>query len=187
MAHVGMMIENPAAGDSIVFVATREDDSPTLILDMTTIAGASGPPAHRHPVSSERFEVQEGAIVVEADGRSHTLAAGQEFTVAPGVRHKFTSHPEIDGRTRVTLDVPGQMEDFLVTFYELARAGRVDATGLPSLQQIALTGGAIQRDLRPTIAPWIAQRFLFALLGPVARRRGLKPFYTWGELTAAPQ
>jgi len=181
---VGTKIDNAAAGDSVVFVATREDGSAELVLDITTIAGASGPPEHIHPCSSERFEVQEGALVVEAGGHPHSLVAGQALTVQAGVPHKFASHPELDGRTRVTLDVPGRMEDFLVTFYELARAGRVSTKGLPSLQQIAVTGSEMREDLRPTIAPWVAQRFMFALLGPIGRRRGLRPFYTWGELTA---
>jgi quercetin dioxygenase-like cupin family protein len=182
VAHVGRSIENAAAGDSVVFVETREDGSSTLVLDMTTVAGAPGPPEHLHPRSRERFQVQEGALVVEAGGEFHSLSAGEEFTVYAGVRHKFMSHPEFDGYTRVTLDAPGQMEDFLVTFYELARAGRVNSKGLPSMLQLAVTGYAIRQDLRPTIAPWAAQRAMFALLRPIGRSRGLKPFYAWGEL-----
>ncbi len=182
MAHVGATIDNAVAGDSVTFVATRQDGSPSLVLDMTTIAGAPGPPEHVHPRSNELFQVQEGAIVVEVDGASHTLTTGQSLTVRAGVPHKFASHPQLDGRTRVTLDMPGRMEDLLVTFYELARAGRVDATGKPSMQQIAVTVSQLTDDIRPTIAPWLAQRFMFALLGPLGRRRGLKPFYAWGEL-----
>jgi hypothetical protein len=74
------------------------------------------------------------------------------------------------------------MEDFLVTLYELARVGRLNAKGLPSMQQIAVTGSQLTNDIRPTIAPWTAQRVMFALLGPLGRRRGLKPFYAWREL-----
>jgi quercetin dioxygenase-like cupin family protein len=182
MAHVGTTIENPVAGDSLTFVATREDGSTTLVCDITTIRGAQGPPEHVHPSSSELFEVQEGAIMVEVEGVRHTLDAGQTITVPPGVPHKFASDPEQDGRTLVTFDVPGQIEDALVTFYELARAGRVAADGKPSMQQVAVTFSQLASDMRATIAPWAAQRVMFSVLAPIGRRRGLKPFYTWGEL-----
>jgi len=111
-----------------------------------------------------------------------TLAAGQAINVPAGVPHKFASHPDRDGRTLVTFDVPGRIEDALVTFYELARAGRVRADGRPSMQQIAVTFSRLTSDMRATIAPWAAQRVMFSVLAPIGRRRGLKPFYTWGEL-----
>jgi quercetin dioxygenase-like cupin family protein len=184
VARVGTRIENAAEGDSVIFVETGEDGSPTLVLDMTTTAGASGPPEHLHPGSTELFEVQDGALVVQAGGRSHLLMAGEAFTVEAGVRHKFMSHPELDGRTRVTLDVTGQMEDILVTLYELARAGRVNSKGLPSMQQIAVTGYAIQKDLRPTIAPWAAQQVIFALLRPLGWAAGGCPGWSSRNTTS---
>jgi hypothetical protein len=165
MAHVGATIDNPLAGESLTFVATCEDGSATLVCDIATVAGAPGPPEHLHPSSNELFEVQEGAITVEVD-----------------MAHKFSSHPELDGRTRVTFDVPGRIEDQLVTFSELARAGRLSAEGRPSMQQVAVTFSQLTRDTRATVAPWAAQRALFALLAPIGRLRGLKPFYAWGEL-----
>ena len=93
MALVGTTIDNPIAGESLTFVATCEDGSTTLVCDITTTAGAQGPPEHMHPSSSELFEVQEGAIMIEADGVRHTLESGQSLTVQAGVPHKFASHP----------------------------------------------------------------------------------------------
>jgi mannose-6-phosphate isomerase-like protein (cupin superfamily) len=182
MAHAGEIIENPIAGERLTFVATWEDGSDALVCDIATTAGAPGPPEHLHPSSSELFEVQEGAILIEVDGSRQTLRSGQNLTVAAEVPHKFASHPELDGRTRVTFDVPGRIEDQLVTFSELARAGRLSAEGRPSMQQVAVTFSELTRDTRATVAPWAAQRALFALLAPIGRRRGLKPFYAWGEL-----
>ncbi len=182
MAHVGATIENPLAGESLTFVATCEDGSATLVCDIATVAGAPGPPEHMHPSSSELFEVQQGAITVEVDGVLHSLQSGQSLTVQAGMAHKFASDPEQDGRTRVTFDVPGRIEDQLVTFSELARAGRLSADGRPSMQQVAVTFSQLTRDTRATVAPWVAQRVLFAVLAPIGRLRGLKPFYAWGEL-----
>ncbi len=182
MAHVGARIDNPLAGETLTFLATCEDGSTTLVCDIATRAGAPGPPEHMHPSSSELFEVQEGAIAVEVGGVPHTLESGHSLTVRAGMPHKFASHPELDGRTRVTFDVPGRIEDQLVTFSELARAGRLSADGRPSLQQIAVTFSQLTRDTRATVAPWAAQRAMFAVLAPLGRWRGLKPFYAWGEL-----
>jgi len=183
MAHAGTTIDNPIAGERLTFVATREDGSDTLVCDITTTGGAQGPPEHMHPSSSELFEVQDGAIVLEFDGVRHVVESGESLTVRAGVPHKFSSHPELDGRTRVTFEVPGRIEDQLVTFSELARAGRLTADGRPSLQQVAVTFSELTQDTRATVAPWAAQRVMFAVLAPVGRRRGLKPFYAWGELS----
>jgi len=182
MAHAGESIENPIAGERLTFVATCEDGSEALVCDITTTAGAPGAPEHMHPSSSELFEVQEGAILIELAGSKHTLRSGQSLTVRAGVPHKFASHRELDGRTRVTFDVPGRIEDQLVTFSELARAGRLSADGRPSMQQVAVTFSELTHDTRATVAPWVAQRTLFAVLAPIGRRHGLKPFYAWGEL-----
>jgi mannose-6-phosphate isomerase-like protein (cupin superfamily) len=182
MAHAGEIIENQIAGERLTFVATCEDGSKSLVCDITTTAGAPGPPEHLHPSSSELFEVQDGAILIEVAGSPHTLRSGQSLTVRAGVPHKFASHPGLDGRTRVTFDVPGRIEEQLVTFSELARAGRLSTDGRPSMQQVAVTFSELTGDTRATVAPWAAQRALFALLAPIGRRRGLKPFYAWGEL-----
>jgi hypothetical protein len=81
----------------------------------------------RRSRSRERRESHSGRSSARGapDGDPHTLESGQNITVQAGVPHKFASYPELDGRTRVTFDVPGRIEDALVTFYELARAGRV--------------------------------------------------------------
>ena len=50
------------------------------------------------------------------------------------------------------------------------------------MQQVAVTFSQLRNDTRATIAPWAAQLAMFAVLAPLGRLRGLKPFYTWGEL-----
>lgn len=182
MARAGTTIHNPVAGDSVTFVETVQDGSPRLVCDMTTLAGGQGPPEHIHPSSAEAFEVLEGAVVVELDGTPRTLETGESLTVPAGRPHRFFSAPDRDGRVRVSFDHPGRMEDFLVTFYELARAGRTAADGKPSMPQIAASFSQLTDDIRTTIAPWPAQRAMFLVLGPVAKLRGLKPFYEWEEL-----
>jgi hypothetical protein len=50
------------------------------------------------------------------------------------------------------------------------------------MQQVAVTFSQLTHDTRATVAPRAAQRALFTVLAPIGRRRGLKPFYAWGEL-----
>ena len=159
MAKVGQTIENPVAGDRVTFLETIESGDARLLCDTVTIAGAQGPPEHIHPRSLEHFEVLEGAIIVEVEGAAQTVRAGESTTVGAGAAHRFMSHPELDGRALVSFERPGRMEDFLVSFYELSRAGRTDSEGKPSMLQIAVTFSQLTEDIRTTLAPWPAGRW----------------------------
>ena len=182
MPIAGQKIVNPVAGDSVTFLALPDASGTELVMEMTTVPGGQGPPVHVHPRSQETFTVVSGSIVVRENGREVVLLAGESYTVAPGVPHGFASHGDQEALTQVRMDRPGRMAEFLETFYELNRAGRTDAEGKPCLPQIAVTFGALKDDIRTVVAPWPAQLALFALLGPIARLRGLKPFYATNEL-----
>ncbi len=66
-------------------------------------------------------------------------------------------------------------EEFFETFCALARDGRTDGDGVPSLLQIAVSAPHFDIWLaRPPI--WV-QRALFAVLAPVARLLGYRPIY----------
>ena len=182
MPVAGQKIVNPVAGDAVTFLALPDGTRTDLVMEMTTVPGGQGPPLHIHPRSRETFTVLAGSIVVHERGRELVLAAGDSYTVPPGVPHGFASHGDQQALTRVEMDRPGRMAEFLETFYELNRAGRTDADGKPNLPQIAVTFGALKDDIRPVVAPWPVQLALFGLLGPIGRRRGLKPFYATDEL-----
>jgi quercetin dioxygenase-like cupin family protein len=183
MVTEGQTIENPVAGDTVRFLRVPTAGGGGLLVEMTTVPGGQGPPTHVHPHSSETFTVKSGSIMLHEDGQELILRAGETRMVAAGVPHTFASHGDVPAVTEVSFDRPGRMADFLETFYELARAGRTDAEGKPSMLQIAVSFGALADDIRTVVAPWPAQRVMFATLGPVARARGLRPFYATGELT----
>jgi quercetin dioxygenase-like cupin family protein len=46
-------------------------------------------PVHWHPGMTETFEVLDGELTVEVDGRVRVLGAGDVVVVAPGHRHRF--------------------------------------------------------------------------------------------------
>ena len=184
MASVGQTITNPVAGDSVTFLEVPGGATTRLVLEMTTVPGGHGPPEHIHPHSSEEFAVLSGSLLVREAGEDHVVAAGEKYVVPAGAVHNFGSYGDVAAVTRVSFDRPGRMGDFLETFYELSRAGLTDAEGKPSMQQIAVTCSQLKDDLRTVVAPWPAQLALFAVLAPVGRRRGLKPFYASGELAS---
>jgi mannose-6-phosphate isomerase-like protein (cupin superfamily) len=182
MPVAGQKIVNAVAGDSVTFLALPDDTRTDLVMEMATVPGGQGPPLHIHPRSRETFTVLAGSIVVHDRGGQRVLTAGESYTVPPGVPHGFASHGDQPALTRVEMDRPGRMAGFLETFYELNRAGRTGPDGKPSLAQIAVTFGVLKDDIRPVVAPWPVQLALFGLLGPIGRRRGLKPFYATHEL-----
>ena len=183
MVSVGQTIENPVAGDTARFIELPGARGGRLVVEMTTVPGGQGPPLHVHPHSSETFAVLQGAIELRQNGRKRIVKAGETRTVLAGEPHTFASYGDAPGVTRVSFDRPGRMAEFLETFYELARAGRTNAEGKPSMLQIALTFGSLGDDMRTVIAPWPAQRALFAALSPIARARGLRAFYATNELS----
>ena len=150
--------------------------------DIATVAGAPGPPEHMHPSSSELFEVREGAVMVEVDGSLHTLHSGESLTVQAGVPHKFASRSGAGRSNARDFRCAGSDRGQLVTFSELARAGRLSGDGRPSMQQVAVTFSELtQRHPRNGRALGGAARPV-SVLAPIGRLRGLKPFYAWGEL-----
>jgi quercetin dioxygenase-like cupin family protein len=72
-------------------------------------AGEPGPPLHIHPGTDELFLVQDGTLLLHADGRTHRLAAGDAAFVPRGTAHTFASSPEGPARF-LTVHTPGGFE-----------------------------------------------------------------------------
>ena len=72
-------------------------------------ACSPGPPLHVHPGTDELFLIQDGIMLLHADGRTHRLAAGDAAFVPRGTAHTFASSP--DGPVRfLTVHTPGGFE-----------------------------------------------------------------------------
>lgn len=68
-------------------------------------------PAHRHSNEAETIHIIEGDFVIELDGESSPLSAGQTVHVPRGVIHSSANVGERPGR-RVVLFSPAGMERF---------------------------------------------------------------------------
>jgi hypothetical protein len=176
MARAGDVIESPVLNERIVFRQTARDTNGALLqFDDYQVVGAPGPVEHLHTRQEERLEVVSGKMVVRVGGKERHLAAGEAVIIPPGVPHLWRNDGA--GELHVLTDFrPAlQLERFFELIFGLARDGKTDATGTPAFLQIAAMSPAYGIFL-PT-PPVPLQRALFAVLGPIARLRGYRPWY----------
>lgn len=68
---------------------------------------------------------------------------------------------------------PGaRFEEMAVNLFGLARDGKTNAKGMPSLLQMAALGREFDDVVRFSKPPRLFQQLMFALLGPIAKARG---------------
>jgi quercetin dioxygenase-like cupin family protein len=88
--EVGTELVNPVAGTKTVFTATADSTGGDHVeVEATYPPNSPKPPAHLHPGQTERFTVLAGSLEVQRGAEEFTAAAGDEFTVEPGVAHRM--------------------------------------------------------------------------------------------------
>jgi quercetin dioxygenase-like cupin family protein len=169
-------IENPVTHDRITFrVTAQNSNAARLEFDDFLLAGYISPPEHVHPLQQERFEVISGSLAVQIAGREQILRVGEIVIVPPGAPHTIRNAGADEAQVRVEFAPALQTEAFLRSMFALARDGKTDSQGRPSLLQFA--AGASQFGMYVTNPPVILQEILFAVLGPLARALGCRAFY----------
>ena len=176
MARAGDCIESPILQERIVFRQTARDTGGALLqFDDYQAVGAPGPVEHLHLRQAERLTVVSGSMLVRVGGQERRLIAGEAVDIPPGVPHRWrnvgTDELHVLTDFRPALD----LERFFELIFGLARDGKTDATGTPRFLQIAAMSPAYGIYLPAPPLP--LQRALFALLGPIARLRGYRPWY----------
>jgi Mannose-6-phosphate isomerase len=168
-------IANPVTG---VTIGEPRTDQPEGTARVTMRPGASGPPAHIHPETEERFEVVEGPIVFHIDGRERSLSAGTEVRVAPETAHTFRNETDGEVMFRVrTLPSNERLGEVVATLFGLAQEGETDEAGRPGLLQGAVMAEATIDDVYFADAPRGLQRSFGSVLGPIGRALGYSPTY----------
>jgi len=176
MAQSGEIIENPITHDRVIFRATARDTNGSLLeFDDFLLPGYISPPEHVHPRQEERFEVMSGSLGIRIGRRETVLRAGERVAVPPGTPHTIRNAAEGETHLRVEFQPALQTEAFFKSIFALARDGKTDRQGKPSLLQFA--AGASGCGMYVTRPPISVQKALFAVLGPLARALGYRPFY----------
>lgn len=122
----------------------------------------SGPPAHRHLVEEESFEVLEGRVSVRLGRVWREVEPGELIAVPPGMTHAFANRSGQEARM-ITRERPaGQLEAQLRL---LATAGR-----MPPVLDLARLN--VEHDLSFALAgiPNGLQRLLWRALARMPRR-----------------
>ena len=168
-------IVNPLTGYTITFLEVSEE---LFRFREVALPSTYGPALHVHPLQEERFEVIRGSIEFVMGTQKIVCRPGESVVVPPGIAHTFKNaaegESEMIGEYRPGL--PEHSRRFFEVYFALARAGLTDAKGLPSIWQIAVEMPTMSDHVRLASPPWPVQRFVLALLRPVARLMGCRPF-----------
>jgi quercetin dioxygenase-like cupin family protein len=174
MAQAGETIENPRTGQRMTFLQTGADTNGELLrIECFSPATGVDEPEHCHPLQESRAEMIAGTLRFRVRGQISELGAGEANTIAAGAAHSFgnygneAAHWIAEFRPALRTDV------FFEALFDLAARGQLNERGMPSLLQLAVSVPAFAQEIRVTRPPWPVQRLLFAILGPIARRRGL--------------
>ena len=179
MARAGDEIYNPVQQDRILWRRTaRDTDGELLSADLFVSPGGSNP-MHVHPRQEERFKAVSGSLGVQVRDERRWLMEGEGVIVPPGTPHRWWNDSDDDeAHVSVELRPALNSEVFLETLYGLARDGKTDENGAPSLLQQAVTLDGINRgEIYLASPPVPVQKVILAVLAPVGRLLGYRDHY----------
>ena len=178
MVAKGDVLHNPVTGELIRFLETSaETGGEYVLIEVVVEPDGFVAAAHVHPYQSERFEVLEGTLCFEADGRQVVAHAGDVVTVEAGTRHRFWNEGETDARFRCEVRPALQFEQLIETMFTLAADGKTNRKGLPNPLRLAVIAKAHFDDVRLPFPPVWLQRAGLACGAPVGRLLGYRHTY----------
>lgn len=185
MARPGDVLEHPVTGERLVWRQVARDTNGQLLKgDMFARPGAHPAAAHVHPNQEERFRVVAGSIKLRVDGDEAILSAGQRATVPAGRPHTWWNAGDEEAHLLVEVAPAMRTEMFFETFFGLAKDGKTNSRGLPSLLSMAVILQEYDDEVRLARPPVVVQRALFGPLAALGRRLGYRGWYP--EYTAEP-
>lgn len=127
-------IENPVFGNKITFMQRAQDTQGAYSLQRLEVAPGGGNMPHIHTGFTERFDVVAGQLGVHLDGQDYLLEVGDSLVVPPNAVHHFYNATLEPAKCIVEMRPasPGH-EDTLRILYGLARDGKVNSKGVPTV------------------------------------------------------
>jgi quercetin dioxygenase-like cupin family protein len=176
--RVGEIWENPVTGErgTILELPHRNPDGRATV-ELNAPVGSRVVGEHRHPALVERFTCLEGELTVKRDGQTSILREGQTAVIEPGVWHDWWNAGDRDALVRLEITPGERFAHMIETLFGLARLGHTNAKGMPNPLQLALTAQEFSDVIVFRSPPPAFQRALFAVLGPIACRRGYRATY----------
>ena len=176
--QVGEVWENPVTRErATILELPHENPDGRVSAELVALVGARVVGEHLHPALVERFTVLEGELTLKLDGRTSVLREGESALVEPGTWHDWWNAADRDARVRVEITPGERFAHMIETLFGLARLGHTNAKGMPNPLQLALVAQefgdvAVFRSPPPAV-----QGALFAVLAPIAHRRGYRGTY----------
>lgn len=159
---------NPVTGESM---RVLESSAQAFKVQYSLRPHGEIPGEHFHPHQEQQITVLSGEMHLRIDGEHRIVREGQTASIPAGVRH-FQWNP-CDSEAVVIEEVrpAGRLHDFFQVLFGLARDGRTDSKGYPSLVLSAALFSEFQDSIRP--AP-LGSRILIGALGPMALAAGYR-------------
>lgn len=178
MIQQGAVLRNAANGETFLFSHPLDNPNAASIDVILAHGGSGGGNAlvHVHPIADETFAVTSGALEVVINGKSQVVGPGGTATVPRGAPHYFKN--AVDGETRfsVTFEPAQQHIRFFANFGLICERhpGWFSAAGDPALLAMAVKFHMYRNHMYLAAAPIWLQKVVFALLAPIARKRGYR-------------
>jgi quercetin dioxygenase-like cupin family protein len=188
--------ENPQAGQRVRIVTLpAETGGRRFVLDWVyqPYTGENGVPPHVHTTYTETFEILKGRARYRLGSETKTAVAGDLVVMPPKVTHVHPwsdSAEELHLRQVADVEVPDRHGmnasiQAAITLQALAKAGRVNAKGLPNLLQLGVLIDTTMPATYLAGPPLSVQRVMFGMLGWMGRAAGYKAAYPeYGVITA---
>lgn len=189
--------ENPNVGQrSRIVTLPGETGGRQFVLEYVNqpFSGEHAVPAHMHTAYTETFEILKGRARYRLGADTKTAVARDRVVMPPLVPHV---HPWSDSdeelHVRQVADAnPADLRGLnaslqaAITIQALAKAGRVNAKGLPNLLQLGVLIASTMPATYLAGPPIALQRVLFGAMGWIGRMAGYKTGYReYGVITAA--
>jgi len=189
----GAQLRNAFNKETFIFSGPL-DDPLVARFDVILEEGGSGGGnalVHVHPGADEHFAVKSGRIRIVVEGKEQLVESGGKAVIPRGKPHFFANAGEGAARLEIEFRPAQQHLRFFANFATLAahRTGWFSAKGDPNLLLIALVLHTYRDHLYIAGPPIFLQKFIFALLAPLARlcgyRLAIEPNSETRQLVAA--
>lgn len=174
----GDVFNNPVTGESgYIRIGTQETNGQLLVADLRIRPGGAVLGEHYHPTITERFTVVSGQLEYILNKKRGVVKAGETLDLPPGIAHDWWNATDEEVRVIVQIKPALRFEQMINTTFGLAREGKTNKKGMPSMLQLAVIVTEFKDVMRLTNPPVWLQDILFFFIAPIGRLAGYKATY----------
>lgn len=162
------ILDNPVTGESMRIL---ESTAQSFKAQYTLKPHGEIPGEHFHPRKEQLVSVLSGEMHLRVEGEHRILRAGETTTLPVGARHFQWNPCDTEAVVIEEIRPAGRIHDFFKVLFGLARDGRTDPNGYPSLVLAAAVFTEFQDSIQPSP---LGVRLVCRVLGPVALAMGCR-------------